>query len=161
MDSAKDRKKVLDLLVRHEELIGALYETYAAKVPEMAEFWTGIAREEEAHARWIRKIDTLIERGKVTFDSSRFNVAVLKASLEFVEAKLAEARGEEVVPSRAFAIGHSLENGLIEKDFFKVFTGDSPQFQEVLNKLAEATKEHGKRMQKAKDAYDNHGEAAA
>jgi hypothetical protein len=40
----------VELMARHEEVIGALYDEYSRMFPDYAEFWENLAAEEQGHA---------------------------------------------------------------------------------------------------------------
>lgn len=153
MRETQARKKILDLLARHEETIGVLYKTYAKRFPEMETFWSEFAREEFLHAAWIRKLDLLIDRGTVRFEPGRFDPGTLRAAIDYLESQIELARHEPIEVASALAMGLAIEEGILERHFFRVFSGDAPQFRTVLEKLADATKDHRERMQKANDDW--------
>jgi hypothetical protein len=149
LSTIEERKKVLDLLVEHEEAIGLLYRAYARRFPERAAFWTKLAAEETEHARWIRTLEAKVEAGGVSFDRGRFSVEAIESSLEYVRREAERAEEEELPAVSALSIASDLEHGLIEKRFFEVFEGDSGELRTVLRDLAAGTFQHRDAIQEA------------
>lgn len=160
MRTETERRKILDLLARHEEAVGRLYAVYAKLFPTQAEFWKQFSEEEFRHASWIRQLDLLVAKGRIGFDAGRYRTKALQTSLAFVEMQAENVQDEAITQVAALSMALSLENGLIEKGFFEVFENDSPQFSELLQKLSEATKDHRERMKLAWDEVRGGSQAA-
>jgi hypothetical protein len=136
----------LPLLEQHERALARLYSEYSRACPEWAVFWSGLAGEEEAHAKWVNALAARVPTGEVRYDGNVFRIAALRHSLEYVEFRIAEASTSGTSPVKALSIAHDLEAGMIDRKLLTAFDSDSAEVQGVLEKLAAQTAEHTKRI---------------
>jgi hypothetical protein len=134
----------VELMARHEEIIGALYVEYARMFPDYADFWEMLACEEQGHATLIRELFTLAEDGTIIFSDSRFNVKAIETSIRFINTLIAEAANEVIEPLRAFSLAFDLENSMLEKSFLDIYESDDQEIRRVLQILQDGTTQHRK-----------------
>ena len=149
MKSGMKQVKTLELMAEHEKAIGWLYQEYARKFPKHKDFWSKIASEEIEHAKWISLLHSQVKEGLSHFNKGRFKEATIETSLKYVKSKIIEAQKENISAKKALSIARDLENGLIEKKYFEVFTSDCREIKQVFLNLAAATREHYKRIEEA------------
>jgi rubrerythrin len=138
--------KELEMMARHEEVIGELYGEYARNMPEYADFWQRLAGEEAGHAAWIRKLFTEVKNGTVTFKESRFNVKAIETSMRYVKGWIVQAKSEALDPMQALSMARDIETSLIEKNYLASYEADSPEMKKVLNALKDSTTQHRERL---------------
>ena len=148
MSLKQKQVEVIEILAKHEEAAGQLYEEYAQRFPDYKDFWSTLTGDEMEHAVWIRGLHSQIEEGSVYFKEGRFKMEAIKNSLDYLKGRLTEAQKEEISLIKALSIARDIEKALIEKKFFEVFEGDSVELKEVLLNLEAATKEHMDRIEK-------------
>lgn len=136
----------LELMARHEEAIGMLYEAYANRFPEYADFWLTLKGEEVGHAMVIRRLFPRVDEGFIRFNDTRFNTKAIETSLKFVRSWTVDAEEGKVEMLNALSIALDLENGLIEKKFLDVFEADDEDLKRVFRSLKEGTKDHKQRI---------------
>ncbi len=71
----------------------------------------------------------------------------IQTTLQYVYKKINQARDSSIVEQDAYNVAWDIENGLLEKNFFKTFKADQPGLKGVLNKLIHDTDEHRNRIQ--------------
>ena len=143
-----DPTKVIQLLCAHEEAIGNLYAEYARVFPEQQAFWTSFSKEEYMHADWIRSLQEMMIQGECLF-TGRFNEAAIQTSLTYVASQTERAKKGNVSLKEALSIALSIEDSLLEKKFFSVFSCDSVKAEQKRQMLIDATHKHRSTMQKA------------
>ena len=148
MNEKEYQLAIVDHMVKNENKLSELYAKYAHAFPTRKEFWNDIAREEVSHGAWINTIKKRIEEGVVTFSSDRFNADSLNDFYECVQQE--ELKLNENMPLiDALSASGRIENMLIEKSFFSVFSGDVPELEILLLALEYSTKNHREIISKA------------
>jgi len=136
----------LELMARHEEVIGELYAEYARMFPEQREFWSRLEAEEKGHAGWIRKLFPQVEDGVITFNDNRFNTKAITTSMRYVSGWVTSARNSVIQPIEALARALDIENALIEKNYLAIYETDNLEMKQVFSALQEGTKQHRERI---------------
>jgi hypothetical protein len=136
----------LEMMARHEEVIGELYSEYARVFPDYEDFWSRLANEEAGHAAWIRRLFSDVEKGTVVLKDNRFNVKAIETSMKYVKGWIVQAKNEVLDPIQALSMARDLENSLIEKNYLAVYDADSIEMKRVFNALQEGTTQHRARL---------------
>jgi rubrerythrin len=136
----------IEMMAKHEEAIGRLYDVYAQKLPDYEKFWLTLAEEERTHASWIRQLSESVEEGDLTFNEGRFNLQAIETSLRYLEDWTRQAGTASMTMLKALAIAADIENALIDRKFFEIYEADSEYLQAVLKALEEAAREHRDRV---------------
>ena len=147
MDIEQEKHDILKRLMDNEMAIAGIYQIYAQRYQKNQEFWTNIANEEIQHARLIEKLskrkDLSISKMKDRFTPEVFNV-----SLRYLEEKRKQAEEEILSFKETLSIALDIETGMIERDYFKIFEGDSLEFKRTLGALDAATQKHCNKIRK-------------
>jgi hypothetical protein len=139
--------EMLELLAENEELVSDLYTKYAAKFPELKDFWQGLANEETKHAKWIRAINSQHEKGRLKINEQRFNQEAIKTHHRFLNKEINKASGDISLQSALYTALY-IEKSLIEKRYFEISSGDSTKVKQTLFDLEAATNDHINRVQR-------------
>lgn len=124
-------------MIQYEQCFARLYAKYA-KLYRNSQFWQKLSAEEEDHAIWLK---TLASSPAVLSVSKSFLSATsLEMLIETVEKEI-EIAGSSTVDS-ALKLALKYEHSFAEHHFFEVFTFDSYQVREVMEKLAAQTTNH-------------------
>jgi rubrerythrin len=148
----------LNLLGKLGELgisVCRLYETYAIIFPDFKDFWSGLAIEEKQHAEWMRELQSLVLGAKADFRSGNFNVFAIQAFINYINNKLKMVNQNDMTLLNALAISQYIEDSVIESKYFEVITGDALEIKQILNSLADATKNHNNRVKETLVNYKN------
>jgi hypothetical protein len=143
-------KDVISKMERLERLIGQLYKVYARVFPSDYSFWVQLSKEEEEHANLVKNLAKELQDGNITFDEKRFKLNAIQTTIRYIQQKINQANNKELTEKEAYSIAWDLENGLLEKSFFKTFQADNIRLKEVLKKLNNDTEEHRNRINKKK-----------
>jgi rubrerythrin len=149
MPSQDDQLEAIGLIAAHENGVLDLYSAYAARFPDSADLFTSLATAERDHARRIADFAGQVRAGTVRINPGRFPHATLLNSLEFIREQVSEAQNPELTLVKALSVAHDLETGLIERCYFAVVEGDSPDLRSLLQLLAEETEDHCALLQEA------------
>jgi rubrerythrin len=132
----------IELLVKHEEAIGKLYEACATKFPEFKTFWSTLAYEETDHAKKIRELIEERKLGHVTFDSTKYDVKSIETSLNYVAQQLKKVETGEISLITAFSIALDIEKAIIDGKVFEAFKGQTQKTRELIRDLAKSVTDH-------------------
>jgi len=152
--SMKEKEEEKDIIMKMEMLekvIGQLYKIYAKKFPSDDSFWIQLSREEEEHAKLVKELEKEVKQGNLTFDDQRFKVHAIQTTIQYVQKKINQANDSSMTERDAYHIALDIENGLLEKNFFKTFKADQTGLEDVLNKLIHDTAEHRNRINQKKN----------
>ena len=147
---AKDPDVLLGALAEHERAISRLYQAYSSRFDEHAEFWAGLSQEELKHAACLNKLRTLLQEDTGVVIVERFSVDAIRFSINYIDELIECASRPDFEFINALSLAITLEEALLEKNFFEVFSGDSQEVQEALEFLANETERHSKILLKIK-----------
>ena len=147
MNDPQYRHPVLRMLVENEETVAELYRIYADKFPRRRDFWNDLAHEEIQHSLWIQNLSA--ETG-LCFEikEDRFTADMFQVSQDYLKERLARAKNEKMALKEALTTALDIETGLLERGYFEVFEGDTPELTRVLNALAAETERHTNKIRK-------------
>ena len=138
---------VLELMRSYELLLKDLYHFFAQKIIQEKEFWLKLSEEENKHAYWLEVLGMNMQKQGLSLnDDNRFNVPLIKSSINHVQEAMDDFKKEEVSFFDALTFASDTENSMIEKKFFEVFYGINDDFDRVMKLLKEETEEHRERI---------------
>jgi len=139
---------VLELMQSYELILKDLYALFADKISVEREFWIKLSEEENKHAYWLEVLGMNMQKQNVSLNGDeRFNVPLIKSSIQHVEEALNDFRKVELSLFDALTFAKDVENSMIEKKFFEVFYGINDDFDQVMKLLKEETEEHNRRIE--------------
>ena len=144
--TATTQRDIFVLLVEQEELIGALYKVYQKLFPELDAFWGPLAEAEYRHAALLQQLAGRIDSVTLFFDPGNFNTVGLRTSCEHVRKQIQFASTQPITLLRTLATAMDLETSLIEKEFFRVATPETPAGRMEFQTLLMETQEHRGRI---------------
>lgn len=142
MEKKNNTFQAIDLLIGHEELVGSLYGVYAEKFPDLTDFWKKIASDERGHAGMLKGLRTRIAGGVVAFNRDKFPAQAIILSIEYVEKLIGAAKNTDVPLLGALNTALDIEDGFIEKEYYKVVEGDSEEISELFTRIAGEERRH-------------------
>lgn len=136
MELNSDQKELVELFVRQEFLMGALYKLFAKRYPDYKAFWTGMATEEFQHAALVQRITESDSLNKIKFSQGELRSSILASSVKFIEGIISEFKDNKDFPiTRAASIALQLEKTLWERKVFEYFEGDSDEVRKIMDSL--------------------------
>ncbi|MEI6809400.1 MAG: hypothetical protein WCN95_11825 [bacterium] len=138
----KAQRQILELLASYEEVIAALYTTFAKHLPDYKEFWQHLAKEEVGHAQLLRGLNKFLDRGFLFKDIGRFDIAEIQAKILEVNSLLQVVKSNSITAEDAIAIALKAESGILDGPFYKIVTSDAPEFRIIAKHLSDATERH-------------------
>jgi rubrerythrin len=144
MDQSSD---LLDALIQHEKNVSDLYKSYAERIELLAGFWNSLSREELQHAQWIQRLGQKIQDQDVFLNKKRISLQAVQTSMRFINAQIVRTKRENLTAIQMLSTALDIEKAMIEKSFFDLFEGDSPEIKNTLSALATETKKHIEKIQ--------------
>lgn len=129
-------------MARLESEVGRLYEAYAGRFASHALFWRKLSNEEADHARLIRSLADRARLGEIIVDGSRFRKEAVEMVLNSLDRHIRDAESGKTDVVAAFSIASTLETSLLEKEFFRIFQGDTVEIRGLLDRLQKDTQNH-------------------
>jgi rubrerythrin len=142
-----DPETLVESLARNEENIARLYEAYAQRFPESAEFWSDLAAEEMGHAAWIRDLASRAAEGVVHISRERFKQEPINSFERYLRDEIERTQKEQMLLVTALSIALSIEQALLERRFFEVFESDSVELKRLFEKMAVSVEEHIRKVE--------------
>jgi len=146
MEKKEPQLDLVEAMANIEELISRHYEACASKFNEHRDFWNKLSLEEIEHAQWIRQLKAESDKGLLSLDEKRFNKESVLEFRNRLKDMLSSFQAQAKSMREALTNGISIENNILERKFFEVFTSDSPKLKELFKRLEEATKDHRQRI---------------
>jgi len=152
-----EQRKLVELFIKQENLIGKLYRLFAKRFPEHKQFWSSMSDEEHQHAAWIKRLTTLDTTDKFKFTQGELRSSSLAKGIEAIEGFLDEfINNDNNYPlSKAISIALHLENALWERMVFQCFEGDGEEVKNVMNTLHVGQKIHIKKLTRFAESFQN------
>jgi hypothetical protein len=141
---AEAQRKILVDLEACEVAVSGLYAMYAAHLPQMAEFWSGMAHEERGHALLLHSLHRILDRKCVFQEIGRFDATAFAQCHNRVRSAMESVDAGELTPERATRAALTCEMTFVESQFFNIVTSDAPEFQMIATHLAEASRAHAR-----------------
>ena len=142
-----DQKKLVELFIKQEVLIGSLYKLFANRYPEYKVFWTEMAMEEHQHATCIRRLIERDPSDKLKFTQGELRSNDLVTSIESIEGLISGFNNnKEFTITQAVGIALHLEKALWEKKVFQYFEGDCDEVRKIMDTLNLEQKIHIKKI---------------
>lgn len=138
-----ETEDILGLMKNYELILKKLYELFAQKIPQEREFWLKLSEEENKHAYWLEILDMNLKKQEVILDDNSIDAAAVKSSFADVQKSIEYFNKTDVVSKEALKLAVSLENHMIEQDFFESSHGQIKDFDQTMNLLREETLRHG------------------
>ena len=148
MNGRPEDQRIVSLLAEHEHAIGRLYRAYASRFPQHQDFWSKLADEENQHARWLQRLLVRVEEGLGCVRPDRFDRSAVETSIRHVGQMVEQAGKPGFAMADALGIAVTLEDSLLEAEYFEVFEGTAAEVVQVQYCLATAAEDHRKRIQK-------------
>lgn len=136
------QEKIIALMLKQESLLARLYQAYAKKFPEYKQLWAKLAREEKKHAGWIEQLRVASENKVVLFREGRVKPSHLEKFVQGIEEKLKQMETDGFNARQALLATIDLERSLVEHHVFSHFVGITEKARNVMDFLAQETKEH-------------------
>ncbi len=153
MSSQNKQNEAIELLAKNEEAMSRLYKIFAKKFPDFHDFWSGLADDESDHYNKILMFHSKIKEGSARFVEGRFSDKDIQVLLEATNVALAQVEDAEMPLKDALLLAFYMEKSLIERNFFEVFTTDSPELKQLLADLETETKRHRGKLEEALEPH--------
>jgi len=124
----------------NENKISQLYSVYAAKFKEHSNLWERLAKDEKRHAALLADLDIRYNQEIKNWQISDNAPAILDYIGKFIDDCLHQAENSDIKEALNNAL--SLEQSMIEKKNFEIFSTVNPEITAVLEKLNRETEGH-------------------
>jgi hypothetical protein len=81
------------------------------------------------------------------YTKSRVKIEAVKSFTAFLNDRIIQANGGEIGPEAAISLAMDIERSLIERKYFEIVEGMTPEMKKVIKALADETERHYSAMQ--------------
>lgn len=124
----------------NENKISLLYSAYSERFPEKTKLWQGLAKDEKRHSALLSDLDERFKEELENWRISNNAPAILDYISNFIDNCLTKVENSSL--SEALKNSLSLEQSMIEKKSFEIFSSANPEIVAVLEKLNRETEGH-------------------
>jgi len=135
----------------NENKISLLYSAYANQFPKYADFWNRLAKDEKRHSALLSDIDNRFGGECDSWKASENAPLILDYIGRFLDDCLLQAQSSVLSFKEAISNALSLEQSMIEKNNFDIFSTDNSEVNAVLEKLNRETEGHRLSLEKYLD----------
>ena len=136
------QRLIIDYLVECETSIADLYAAYGNAFPEMADFWQTLSDDEKGHARLLKTLHAILDKGDIFFNLGRFDKQTVNANITKNQTELATFKEKPFSVLHAIAVALSMEASLVDGNFYASVTSDAPEFISIADNLLKDTNRH-------------------
>jgi hypothetical protein len=133
-----NNRPIIMLFEENEINIATLYSLYAQNIPEKKEFWNKISNEEIRHAAQIGNekdhTDPIVE--------NKFSRIIIRNVINFVLEETSKAQQEKITHPEALRTALRIEQSMLEKKCFDIFTPSNKRVRDVFCTLNKETEQH-------------------
>ncbi len=133
-------------LFEHELAIAGLYENFARQFHSSGRFWHRLSAEEISHSKQLEQLVDRMNRNELEFSRPEFNIREIEESLEFIDLHLRSFLSGHGNAKEALSVAVTIEEGIIERNFFAVIDGDPQEVQRQFKALSHASQIHFQRL---------------
>ena len=147
MGNKLNKRAILSLLAKNEEIVRDIYKEFSKKFPKKNEFWLGLSHDEQKHADSIKELGLKIGKG-LEVDVDVFDEDLVTGFNEELISYRNRAVNEKISLKKALSIALDIESSILERKFFKVFQSNEKVIKDTLEYLKNITKKHYKVVKK-------------
>lgn len=149
MDNLEIKKNsLLGHFAANENKISVLYSAYAKKFPESAKIWERLAKDEKRHSSLLVDLDKRFSAEIKDGEVSENAPAILSYIGQFIDDCIMQTESEALTFKEAVRNALSLEQSMIEKKSFEIFTTSNEEIIAVIEKLNRETEGHRQGLEK-------------
>jgi hypothetical protein len=133
---------LVELLVKHELALGALYEGFAEALAGHKQLWRTLAADEHGHAEMVETLrgDPAVNRWLL--HGTGVKPFAVKSSIDYMDNIAARARAGGLSSLQALSIAKDMETSLIEEQFSKMSPALSEEVASLIAELVADTERH-------------------
>lgn len=139
---------VLKNFSQNENKLSWLYSAYAKKFPEQVGLWERLAQDEKRHSLLLFDLAERFKEEAGSWSVSPSASVILTYIGNFIDDCLKQAESSNLNFAEAINQALSLEQSMIEKKSFEIFSSSNLEVAEVLEKLNRETEGHRQRLAK-------------
>ena len=143
--------KIIKLLIDYELTVSELYRSCAAAYPDHRGFFTELSEEEVGHASRIELLALEAEAGFIEIDEDAFAVRPLEVSIEHAKDIKGRVEDNKINLLGVLSLALDIESSLIEKEYHKVFRGDSMRFNDSIREIHMESEKHRRKILELRD----------
>jgi hypothetical protein len=129
-----NQKSILTLFSENEQKVSNLYEIYSEQDTKRKNFWKKISKEEVSHSEMLKKAQRESQNVE-QFEETPYSRSVISYVSRFVDREIRKATEGKVGSLQAIQNALRLEQSMIEKKSFEMFSPKNVKVQRVMKKL--------------------------
>ncbi|MBN2834987.1 MAG: hypothetical protein JXR48_08475 [Candidatus Delongbacteria bacterium] len=136
-----EKTAILGLHAEYEQLLSRLYKIFSNKFPD-EELWSFMAKEEKKHEAWVKQIILKMIEGTIIYENEDEYQDNIINSLVDLKETIKDIPEKDISEEDALEIAFSIEESMLEKEFFEKFSLDAPLVEQILENLKKDTRKH-------------------
>jgi len=140
----------LNVLLEYKELLTQLYQLCNRRFQEYNSLWQKLFTEKRSHIKWVKNLQPKVDSGIIRIDPTSFKVEAMRLLMQSIRDKMNELETKPTTFQQTLVFVRDTEDGMLEKNFFSIFQGDSPEFK---NKKIQLEMEHENNVKTIKSTF--------
>lgn len=120
----------VSVLLEYKELLSQLYQVCNRRFPEHNDLWQQLFTEKFSQIKWVKSLQPGVDSGIITINPASFKVEALRFLMQAIQTKINELENQPVTFLQSLIFAKDTEDGMLEKNFFTIFQGSTPEFTE-------------------------------
>jgi hypothetical protein len=145
--------RVVEKLAVNEEKIMELYSVFSDKFRESEQFWDEISGEKRQHAFMLRKFSETANGIDIKIELDYINEESIDRSISRLEGEIKNAKNDGIDGRQAFLLARTVEKGIMESEFFKIFNTNVKDLVKLFTELNSDTKRHYEMLSRKCETY--------
>ncbi len=129
----------VNILLEYKELLSQLYQLCNRRFPEYNDLWQNLFIEKRSQVKWVKSLQPEVDTGIISINPTSFKVEALRFLIQSIRTKIDDLENKPINSLQLLIFVKDTEDGMIEKNFFTIFQGDTPEFK---NKKSNLELEH-------------------
>ena len=135
---------LFQIFSQNENQIAKLYAIYSLSFPKQKRMWEDLSRAEIKHSLILKNLDDKYGNDNKLYSVIEGGYDILKYVGDFIDKNITKAQSERITQQDAIQTAMSLEQSMIEKKCFDIFSSDETEIINSFEKLNKETEAHFK-----------------
>jgi hypothetical protein len=119
----------VSVLLEYKEMLTQLYQLCNRRFPEHNELWQKLFTEKRSHIKWVKSLQPKVDAGVISINPTSFKAEAMRLLMQSIRTKMDDLESKPITFQHTLVFIRDTEDGMLEKNFFTIFQGDSPEFK--------------------------------
>ena len=144
--------KLAELFKQNEIAVADYYHVCEEKFPKYKEIWSEIEKCERKHAKIFENIKKEIDENPKNWKKGSFSPIVIQIMIDQTREQTEKLKNDQLVKNYALHFIKDVETSLIESNVSKAFITEVEEYNKLLTKIQDDSKQHHEYLMKIIDA---------